>query len=306
MNHDAVDHKQLIAKLSDRERIALTEKSDAKGLIMLASHIVGLVVTGTWIASGATAWQIAILLHGIQIVFLFTLLHETVHDTPFASLSLNRMAGWGSSLLIVLPPIWFRYFHLAHHRHTHDPEKDPELQGKPIDNLGSYLWALTGLPVWWFHLRTLAAHAFLTFNYEYLPKSAHQRVRNEARIMIGLYCVAFGISFYFSSTSLLFLWIIPALLGQPFLRLYLMAEHGRCPHVANMLLNSRTTYTTAVVRWLAWNMPYHAEHHTYPAVPFHKLAQFHEVTRKHVGTLENGYSEFHRKTVSTLTDGAKT
>ena len=65
-----------------------------------------------------------------------------------------------------------------------------------------------------------------------------------------------------------------SLLGQPFLRAYLLAEHARCPHVANMLENTRTTFTTALVRLIAWNMPFHAEHHAYPAVPFHKLPRF--------------------------------
>ncbi|WP_246694633.1 fatty acid desaturase, partial [Mesorhizobium sp. M2D.F.Ca.ET.147.01.1.1] len=69
----------------------------------------------------------------------------------------------------------------------------------------------------------------------------------------------------------------PALLGQPFLRLYLMAEHGRCPLVANMLENTRTTLTNWFVHKLAWNMPYHAEHHAYPGVPFHQLPEFHRL-----------------------------
>ena len=34
------------------------------------------------------------------------------------------------------------------------------------------------------------------------------------------------------------LWIIPALLGQPFLRAFLLAEHAACPAVSNMLENS--------------------------------------------------------------------
>ena len=83
-----------------------------------------------------------------------------------------------------------------------------------------------------------------------------------------------------SSPALLWVWIVPILLGQPFLRAYLLAEHARCPHVANMLENTRTTFTTALVRLIAWNMPFHAEHHAYPAVPFHKLPRFHAVVAR--------------------------
>ena len=65
--------------------------------------------------------------------------------------------------------------------------------------------------------------------------------------------------------------MLPVLLGQPALRLYLLAEHGDCPRVANMFENTRTTFTTAMMRFLAWNMPYHVEHHVYPQVPFYRL-----------------------------------
>ena len=71
-------------------------------------------------------------------------------------------------------------------------------------------------------------------------------------------------------------WILPALAGQPFLRLYLLAEHTGCPLVPDMLANSRTTLTNGAVRFLAWNMPYHAEHHAFPSVPFHALPSLHK------------------------------
>ena len=29
------------------------------------------------------------------------------------------------------------------------------------------------------------------------------------------------------------------------------------------------------MRWLAWQMVYHTAHHTYPGVPFHRLARLH-------------------------------
>ncbi len=60
-----------------------------------------------------------------------------------------------------------------------------------------------------------------------------------------------------------------------------------------MLENSRTTTTNAIVRWLAWNMPYHAEHHAYPMVPFHKLPDLHRLAAPHLKETEPGYASFH-------------
>ena len=81
------------------------------------------------------------------------------------------------------------------------------------------------------------------------------------------------------STLLLWYWVVPALLGQPMLRLYLLAEHSACPRSADMLENTRTTYTNALVRFLAWNMPFHAEHHAWPSIPFHALPQTNALVR---------------------------
>ncbi|MGI9353409.1 MAG: fatty acid desaturase [Rhizobiaceae bacterium] len=300
MNETTIDHKQLLAGLSDEDRVSLTEKSDRQGLFNLAAHILAMVVSGSWIFLGMWGWQFVMLLHGIQIIFLFTLLHETVHFTPFESAWINRVVGWVSGFLIFIPPLWFRYFHLAHHRYTHDPEKDPELENPQVTSFRRYVWLVTGIPVWCSQFKTLLSNAIGNFDYAYLPSPVKNRVIWEARAMIGLYAVISAGSYAVGSSVLLYLWILPAVLGQPFLRLYLMAEHGRCPHVANMLENTRTTYTTRIVRWLAWNMPFHIEHHAYPAVPYYKLPEFHQYTRSHISVEEGGYSAFHRETVSEI------
>ena len=282
----------------------LTEKSDLQGIVYLITHIIGVAVTTYWIAMQGLGWPVAMVLQGIQLVFLFTLLHETVHDTPFANEQLNRIVGWICALIIFLPPFWFRYFHLAHHRHTHDPEHDPELQGKAVNSFAAYLWTLTGLPVWWFHCSTIFKNAIGSVDYAYLPKSARSKTVREARFMLGFYMIVFAIALVAGALDeLIWLWLLPLLLGQPFLRLYLMAEHRDCPHSDNMFENTRTVFTSMPVRWLAWNMPYHAEHHAYPMVPFFRLPALHAVANEHLRITENGYARFHYKTVKALGRG---
>ena len=74
--------------------------------------------------------------HGILIAFLFTLQHECTHNTPFRSLWLNSVAGHVIAFLLFQPFLWFRYFHLAHHKYTNIPGKDPELGGQKNQQLG--------------------------------------------------------------------------------------------------------------------------------------------------------------------------
>ena len=104
----------------------------------------------------------------------------------------------------------------------------------------------------------------------------------------------------------LILWILPLALGQPFLRAYLLAEHGRCEHVDDMFRNTRTTLTHRVVNFLAWNMPYHAEHHAFPSVPFHRLPQLHQMTRNYLKVCENGYWRFNREYMANTQDARNT
>ena len=119
--------------------------------------------------------------------------------------------------------------------------------------------------------------------------------------MLLIYGLLLSASVFAGSALLLWLWVLPALLGQPFLRLYLLAEHGRCPFVANMLENSRTTHTNALIRFVAWNMPYHAEHHAMPTVPFHQLPKLHNHTKAHLTSVSDGYASFHAGYVAALT-----
>jgi fatty acid desaturase len=48
-----------------------------------------------------------------------------------------------------------------------------------------------------------------------------------------------------------------------------------------------------VVRALAWNMPYHAEHHAYPAVPFHRLPEVNRAIAPRLKSTSPGYIAVH-------------
>lgn len=284
-------HLEALAALSPVDKAALTRTDTTRGLIHLAGHLGAIALTGSYIALQGPFWGLALLPHGILIVFLFTLSHECTHATPFAHKRLNDVVGHLVAPLLMLPFVWFRYFHLAHHRHTNDPDRDPELEGagRP-ETWPAYITYLSGWGYWSGNLRTLWQNAFGTIDAPYLPPRKHPAMRREARILITLYVLATLSLFW--SPLVLWLWLIPVLIGQPVLRLYLLAEHGHCPPVADMLENTRTTLTIRLVRWIAWNMPYHAEHHSFPTVPFHQLPALHAHLQPHLKSVSNGYGEF--------------
>ncbi len=294
------DHRQFVAGLSRRQKQALTRRSNFKGFGQLAAHWGAILVIGGLIAAKPIFWPILMPLQGVLIVFLFTTLHESIHRTAFESQWLNDAVARVCGFLILLPPDWFRYFHFAHHRHTQDPQNDPELiQPKPETPL-QYAIHISGLPVWYSHLKTLVRNASGLKPGAFVPSSAQARIRREARMMLCLYGLVLLMAIWFQYPDLLYVWVLPAIIGQPFLRFYLLAEHGRCALVSNMFANSRTTYTNAIVRRLAWNMPFHAEHHAFPAVPFHQLPQLHALSKQHLQETEQGYGRFHGKYVRSL------
>ncbi|MDP2122538.1 MAG: fatty acid desaturase [Hoeflea sp.] len=290
-----MDHRGFLASLSPAQCRALTETSDARGLAQLAVHLGAIGLLGGLMVARVPFWPVLMLPQGILLVFLFTLLHEASHATPFRSRWLNAAAAHLSGFVIGLPPRWFRYFHFAHHRFTQVPGKDPELDAPKPETWGQYLVHVSGGPVWASHVRTLIRNAAGRCEDAYVPAARRGAVRREAQVMLGLYLVLLAGSLALATPVLLFVWLIPMMLGQPFLRLYLLAEHGRCPHVADMLENSRTTLTNALVRRLAWNMPYHAEHHSYPTVPFHRLPELHRLAAAHLKVTETGYARFHAR-----------
>jgi len=248
-----MDHRTFLAGLDAQTRAELTARSDAPGLCHIGLHWGLIGALGAAIAIGVSGWWLLLLPQGILIVFLFTALHETVHQTAFASPGLNRWVARVNGLLLVLPSEAFRTFHFAHHRHTHDPQRDPELATPKPEKWVAYIWMLTGLPLWHSHVVGLARLALGRELPDYVPARGRDKVVREARAFVIVYVGLLVGSLAIGSTVLVWVWIVPALLGQPFLRAYLLAEHARCPHVANVFENTRTTFTNRLVRWLAWN-----------------------------------------------------
>ena len=294
------------APLSREEIARLTRRSDAKGLARLAVHLTVIALTGALVSfTRGNPWMAgALWLHGVALVFLFAPLHESIHYTAFSSRWLNRRVADVAGFLLLLPARYFRAFHLTHHQFTQDPERDPELASKKPRTLGELLLAMSGLPLWRERLTTLARHAGGSVDEPFIAPARRRLVIGEARTHIVLYFGIGGASLAFSTGVVLWYWVVPVLIAQPMLRVFLLAEHTGCPLVPDMLRNSRTTHTNALVRFLSWNMPYHSEHHTYAAVPFHALPALHERLKDRIAVQSPGYARTIRDIAADLRTAA--
>ena len=291
----STNYRDVLRTLSRDEKRRLMRLTNYHGLLWLLAHL-GVIAGMAWANfsyTGLLGW-LAIVCQGIALCFLFCSMHEAGHGTAFRSKILNKLVTSFVGLLLFIGPVWFQSFHAAHHRHTNHPALDPELTTSKPQTWAQYLFHLTGIMVWVSNLRTLLFNATRTPTDSFISSSSRYHIKKEARLMLLTYTFIFTGGIILAPHYIFKFWLLPLMLGQPFLRLFLLAEHAGCPHEPDMLKNSRTTHTNPLILFLSWNMPYHTAHHSFPAVPFHQLSTFHRHIEQYTSVTANGYCTFHR------------
>ncbi len=270
---------------------ALMTRRDRPALIRAIWHFGVLAITGTLLWNlRATVWAVPLLVaHGYVLAFVFCAFHEAAHRTAFRTRWLNTVVGTLAGLLIFWPYRNYRVFHWEHHRYTQDSARDPELFFAKPTTIGTYLLVLTGVPNFIRRAGDILRLASGRADRPWMAPSDRRPLIAEARAYLAVYALVAVASIVAGSAIALVVWILPLLVGQAFLRPYLLAEHTGCAFTRDCLDNTRTTLTSALVRLFAWNMPYHAEHHAYPAVPFHALPLLHRQVRTSITHLEPSY-----------------
>jgi fatty acid desaturase len=299
--------------LSAQELGVFNEKSNLKGFLQLAAHLAVMAVSGyVWAVSlpqFADRLYIALpalVIYGFSFAIMFAPLHECSHRTAFANNQINDAVAWLAGLFSFYNSTFYRLYHKWHHRYTQLPDKDPELSDRKPTNLREYLIELSGM-TWWLgkfrgHFRAATGNLD---DCPFIPKGSRTAVIRSTRLQLLVYGMAIGISVYAQEPWFLLYWMLPLVVGQPLLRLIMLAEHTDRPNTDNMLTNTRTTLTLAPLRFMLWNMSFHAEHHLYASIPFHRLAAAHEKLGSHFDCVENGYLQVHRKIVANFGENPK-
>jgi fatty acid desaturase len=197
--------------------------------------------------------------------------------------------------------------HKQHHTYTNHVDKDPELtsyysrdvlenaafRNTPLSRvgyirqfldipstfkcrLGRVLFSAAGIPVDY----SGTGWSLKEFNYSE-DSGIMQDLQRSAIIQILHQVALFGI---FGRTQeglygLIFWWIMPVLVGYPFVNFIRNLEHADCevskePHC---LRNARSVRSILLIRVLLWDTNYHVEHHSYPMVPFFNLHKLNEL-----------------------------
>lgn len=284
-----------------KDLATFNQRSNLAGGAQMLTHLGVMVVSGLlW--GLAPSWLAipALWVYGTSMALMFCAMHECAHRTAFANPKVNDSMAWLAGFLSFYNSTFYRRYHKWHHRYTQIPGKDPELGDPKPETLAQYLWQLSGIP-WW--KGKVIGHGQVAFgrldDCFFLTESVHPEVIRSTRLQLVVYLAIFGIAAALGQPIFVVMyWLLPLAVGQPMLRFILLAEHSNCTHDDNPLTNTRTTLTLWPLKFLMWNMPYHAEHHLYPSIPFHALSDAHQQLTEHFATVESGYIRVHQGIVS--------
>ncbi|MEM6622304.1 MAG: fatty acid desaturase [Pseudomonadota bacterium] len=291
--------RQLLKPSELRE---LNQKSDLQGWLQLGSHLGAIAVAvyahslamGTWwvLATGAVL--------GVLLNFLYAAQHELSHSTVFATRRVNEFWGRVIGFFMLFPRDFDQVMHFAHHRWTQDWERDGELVREPY-TLRTYLLWFLGVTYWRNRVVGIIRRARGIILEPYIRPDEEAKVIRESRIHVALYAAIIAGSLALGHWWWLTFWILPMMLTKPVHQLQNTIEHLGLSHENNILDNTRSTRTNALMRWLCWQMPYHTAHHTFPSVPFWKLRDLNDRIEAEAGEVwRMGWIEFQIEVIRKL------
>jgi fatty acid desaturase len=280
--------------LSGAELRELNSKSDLAGALQLGSHIGAILVLGYlhYLAMGSW-WVLATgFALGVVINFLYAGQHELSHWTVFRTRRLNEICGRIIGFFMLFPRDYDQVMHYAHHRWTQDWERDGELTREPY-TLASYLMFFIGVSYWKNRVTGMIRRARGIIIEPYIGKPHEKKIIRESRLHLVGYAGIIAASIYFESWAAVTFWILPMVLCKPVHQLQNTIEHLGLTHSSDILMNTRSTRTNSLMRWLCWQMPYHTAHHSYPSVPFWQLAKLNNKIEDVAGPVHRmGWIEF--------------
>ena len=288
--------------LTPAELKDLTARSDKMGALQMASHLGAILLVGIlhgFAMGSGWVWVTGAAL-GVLLNFLYAAQHELSHATVFKTRKLNEVFGRIIGFIQIFPRDFDQIMHFAHHQYTQDWERDGELVREPY-TLRSYLLWLFGITYWRNRLFGIIRRARGIIVEPYIREDQEAKVVLESRIHVALYGLIIGVSLIFGNWWWLTFWILPLILTKPVHQLQNTIEHLGLSHEDNILENTRSTRTNALMRWLCWQMPYHTAHHTFPSVPFWKLRDLNARIESQTGEVwRMGWIEFQVEVIRKL------
>jgi beta-carotene hydroxylase len=200
----------------------------------------------------------------------FTPMHDAVHQSVSKLRWVNALVGRVCGWMLLGSYVAFRHTHLEHHKHTNQPDKDPDYwSGKGPFWLLPFRWASQDLHYWYLYARSWRQHPI------------QDRLETIAVViiqMIGLALLIVSNHFWLA----FFLWFLPAKCAISFLAF----SFDYLPHKPHLITAKEDRYKATLVRpnpiltLLFLQQNYHLIHHLYPAIPFYRYGSIWRAQRE--------------------------
>jgi beta-carotene hydroxylase len=230
--------------------------------LLILALVLGLWYAAFWLAyTHRVSFWITSPMAILGAFLAFTPMHDSSHRSVAQARWVNEVVGRLATLVLFGHYRSFRYIHLTHHKHTNDPEHDPDF------------WSGAG-PKWQLPLRWLSQD--LHYYYVYIRAGRPTNELVEICVTSGLFigaCVWLTLTGH-GSVALL-QWLVPARVAAALLAFSFdwlphqphdvtaKADRYRATHV----------YDSKLLTFVLTYQNYHLIHHLHPAVPFYRYTK---------------------------------
>ncbi len=282
--------------------------SDAKALSCVGLTLLiyaGLCSVG--LRSGSTiVYALLLFPLGFVLQFFFNALHYCTHDTFVTSRRWNYVLGVVFGCITVLNFALYRPYHMQHHKHLFT-DKDPEPTNRTITSKLQYTFEMLAplffLDNWAQSIKTsIRAGVPNIFGREapYLSETDKCRVLANNVVLLVWLMFMVGMTVRFG-VAIVWLYWLPLFVSFMLANVFILPEHYQTDSfIGRNTLNSRTITSGPVTRFFVVGLNYHAEHHLYPAVPFHNLPRLNKEIGTEMKHRQTSYISFHWTLVRSL------
>ena len=226
-------------------------------LVALAT---ALAVWSLGVALVATGHLAGALLATVGAYVAFTPMHDAAHRSIARSRWINEVAGRLAIIPLFGPFPAIRYIHLEHHKHTNEPDLDPDH------------WSGRG-PRFLLPLRWLSQDFHYYWVYARASRPFRERVESYATLalLVGIACALAATG---HGRTLLLGWLLPARLAIVTLAFafdYLPHRPHTTPSRIDRVAATRL-FRGRIKYMLSLGQSMHRIHHFYPGVPFYRYA----------------------------------
>jgi fatty acid desaturase len=228
-------------------------------VLALSSWAVGIVLGPIGLISPAVAFGLVV----FGAYAGFTPLHEATHRSIARPHWVSEVVGRLTAVTLIAPFLAVRYVHLEHHKHTNEPDADPDhYSGR------GPAWAL---PVRWL-TQDFYFYVFYVRHIRSRPKAEWIEVLATMAAYIVL--VGFLVERGYGREALLY-WLLPTRIAVGLLAF----SFDWLPHYPHEITSKTDRYAATrgregiVLYLLLFGQSLHLVHHLYPAVPFYRYGK---------------------------------